>query len=471
MNSQQSSSVQQYARQFLAVALSFLLIAFTQSQLQAQDYSPMDAEQLNQLVAPIALYPDSLVAQILAASTYPQQVGEASNWVAQYGGMPPDQRAAAVDSMQWDPSVKALTEFPSVLDYMGRNPDWTATLGNVDYNQPGDVMNAIQAMRYRAQASGNLRTTPYQRVYLNGPEILIAPVNPGLVYVPYYDPWAVYGDPISPWRGFYMLPRPRGLVWGAGLAIGFAAAVSIGMYAHYGWGWHAWSPNWHGGVVIYNHNTYYSRSTTVYNHGRYGGYNRDVYEHGGRGVPGNFHPPVTSRTAVWAHGGGGGSYSHGGDVHHPGPPPAGSYHPSGSYHPGTPAGGYHPGTPAGGYHSGTPAGGYHSGTPAGSSHTGTPSGGYHAGTPSGGYHGAPSGSPAGSSHHSTPAGGSYHPSNTPIGHPSGSSGSPTPHVAGGSSVHSPSSHSGGSPGGASPSHSAPPQHSQSEGTHGGHEHH
>ncbi len=176
----------------------------------------MDAMQLNQLVAPIALYPDSLVAQVLTAATYPQQVSEASNWMHQYGGMPPDQLANAVNAMPWDPSVKALTEFPSVLDNMARNYNWTSALGNAYYNQPGDVMNAVQAMRIQAQQAGTLRSTPQQRVYYNGGLVVIEPVNPAFVYVPYYNPWGVYGVAISPWGGYYVMPPPRGAGDGRG---------------------------------------------------------------------------------------------------------------------------------------------------------------------------------------------------------------------------------------------------------------
>src|ERR1035441_8899968 len=184
------------ARQWIAVALSVLLVPFAQSSLYAQQpppgaYAPLDAVQLNQLVAPIALYPDSLVAQVLTASTFAGQVNEADNWIHQNGGMPPDQLAAAVDSMPWDPSVKALAEFPSVLDNMARNNGWTAALGNAYYNQPGDVMNAVQAMRYQAQQAGTLRSSPQERVLYNGGLVVIEPVNPALVYVPYYNPWGV----------------------------------------------------------------------------------------------------------------------------------------------------------------------------------------------------------------------------------------------------------------------------------------
>jgi len=255
----------------------------------------MDAMQLNQLVAPIALYPDSLVAQVLTAATYPQQVSEASNWMHQYGGMPPDQLANAVNAMPWDPSVKALTEFPSMLDNMARNYNWTSALGNTYYNQPGDVMNAVQAMRFQAQQAGTLRPTPQQRVYNDGGLIVIEPVNPAFVYVPYYNPWGVYGVAIIPFGGYYVMPPPRGLVMVTG--IGFGVGVSVALFSHYGWGYTAWAPNWRGGVVVYNRVAYISRSTTVINRGNFGAFNRGVYERAGPGIPNGFRAPVTAASA------------------------------------------------------------------------------------------------------------------------------------------------------------------------------
>ena len=373
-----------WLRQWIAVALAVLLVPFTQSSLYAQGaYAPLDATQLDQLVAPIALYPDSLVAQVLTASTFADQVNDADNWIHQNGGMPPAQLAAAVDSMPWDPSVKALAEFPAVLDNMARNNGWSSALGNAYYNQPGDVMNAVQAMRYQAQQAGTLRSTPQERVFYNSGLVVIEPVNPALVYVPYYNPWTVWGSPISPWGGYYWGP-PAGVVFGAGIAIGFGVGIGIGLFGHYGWGYHAWAPNWHGGVVLYNHNTYISRSNTVYNRGHFGGYNRGVFEHGGRGVPGGYH-------AAYGHPGPGGAYHPGG---------GGAYHAgaAGEHHAGG-AGAYHPGV-AGDHHAGAPA--YHPAA-GGVSHGGAAPGHQPA---AGGYHPAAGGSHAAApSHQAGPSGG------------------------------------------------------------------
>jgi len=319
-----------FARPWIAVALTTLLLPLTPFGFYGQApppgaYAPLDAMQLDQLVAPIALYPDALVAQVLTASTFSGQVNDADNWLHQNGGMPPDQLAAAANTMPWDPSVKALIEFPTVLDNMARNSGWTAALGNAYYNQPGDIMNAVQAMRFEAQQAGTLRSTPQERVYLNGGLIVIEPVNPGLVYVPYYNPWVVYGAPIPAWSGYYWGP-PRGVALGAGIAIGFGVGIGVGLFAHFAWGYHAWAPNWRGGVVVYNHNTYISRSTTVINHGQFGVYNRGVFEHAGRGVPGGFHPAVTAQTAAFAHANASPNRPPAGSAYHPAP--GRSYHPA-----------------------------------------------------------------------------------------------------------------------------------------------
>ena len=135
---------------------------------QAPPYTQQTPEQLQQLVAPIALYPDSLVAQILAASTFPEQVVEADRWVQANPDLKGDALGKAVDQQPWDPSVKALTAFPSVLGNMDKNLSWTSSLGDAYYNQQQDVMDAVQVMRQRAQDAGNLKTTPQQTVTTQG---------------------------------------------------------------------------------------------------------------------------------------------------------------------------------------------------------------------------------------------------------------------------------------------------------------
>jgi Protein of unknown function (DUF3300) len=227
----------------------------------APPYTQQTPEQLQQLVAPIALYPDSLVAQILAASTFPEQVVEADRWVQAHPDLKDDALGKAVDQQSWDPSVKALTAFPSVLGNMDKNLSWASSLGDAYYNQQQDVMDAIQVMRQRAQQSGNLKTTPQQTVSDQGSTVTIAPASPDVVYVPAYDPWAVYGGPIDAWPGWYPYPG----IWYGGPYLSFGLGFGISFFGGYGWGWPNWGFNWHGGYAMYNNSRYYSRSNTFYN--------------------------------------------------------------------------------------------------------------------------------------------------------------------------------------------------------------
>ena len=179
--------------------------AYPQQNYEPTPPQPLSALQLEQLVAPIALYADTLVAQVLAASTYPAQVVEADRWRQAQGYASPDQIAAGADAQTWDPSLKALTAFPQVLAEMDRNLQWTTALGNAYYNQPRDVLEAVQVMRQRAQAAGNLQNTPQEAVRYDQGNIELVPVNPQVVYVPAYNPWVVYGQPIAPYPGFSLL--------------------------------------------------------------------------------------------------------------------------------------------------------------------------------------------------------------------------------------------------------------------------
>jgi uncharacterized membrane protein YgcG len=216
-------------------------------------------DELDQLVAPVALYPDALLAQVLAASTYPAQVVEANRWLKTEGNIPPERIAERADRMGWDPSVKALTAFPSVLDRMDRNIKWTTDLGNAYYNQPEDVMDAVQVMRAHARDAGNLRSTQQQTVSEEDGAIVIVPANPAWVYVPVYDPWAVWGYAIVPYSGFYFYAPPG--IFVGGLLIGFG--IGIGVWGHWGWGWHHWRVRWHDRYVFYNNTRYRTRSRTV----------------------------------------------------------------------------------------------------------------------------------------------------------------------------------------------------------------
>jgi hypothetical protein len=240
-------------------------------QPQAPARAPQTPDQLQQLVAPLALYPDSLVAQILAASTYPEQVVEADRWVQANPNLKGDDLAKAVDQQNWDPSVKALTAFPTVLANMDKNISWTSSLGDAYYNQGQDVMDAVQAMRQRAEQAGNLKSTPQQQVTTQGSSIVIQPANPTVVYVPAYDPWVVYGGPIAPWPYWYPVPG----IWFGGPYLSFGAGFGIGFFGGYGWGWGRWGFDWGNRAILFNHGRYYSRSSVFYN--------RSSFYRGGRG--------------------------------------------------------------------------------------------------------------------------------------------------------------------------------------------
>ena len=244
---------------------------------------PLNAQQLEQLVAPIALYPDPLVAQVLTASTYPAQVADADRWRQAQGYAPAEQIAGGADAQNWDPSVKALTAFPQVLAEMDRNMRWTTDLGNAYYNQPQDILQAVQVMRQRAQAAGNLQNTPQETVSYDQGNIEVAPANPQVVYVPAYNPWAVYGQPVSPYPGFSLLGAIGSFVGGAlsaGLGVGLGASpVSFGLgilmtaFNRTPFGFIGWGLSWLAQAVLFHQSSYFTHSTTVADWG---------FAHGGR---------------------------------------------------------------------------------------------------------------------------------------------------------------------------------------------
>jgi hypothetical protein len=235
-------------------------------------YTQQGPEQLQQLVAPIALYPDSLVAQILAASTFPEQVVEADRWVQAHPDLKGTDLGNAVDQQPWDPSIKALTAFPSVLGNMDKNLSWTSSLGDAYYNQQKEVMDAVQVMRRKAQDAGNLKSTPQQTVTDQDSDIEIAPADPDVVYVPAYDPWLVYGYPVVAWPGWYPYPG----IWFGGPYLSFGLGFGIGWWGGFGWGWGHWGFDWHNHYARFNGGRYYSGSRTFYNRGAYarGGFAR-----------------------------------------------------------------------------------------------------------------------------------------------------------------------------------------------------
>ena len=246
-------------RALAAFALSFVLMAATWGapSVLAQDApppaqqqpasQPLSAEQLDQLVAPIALYPDNLLAQILTASTYPLEAVMAARWSAGNPNVKGQQLEDAMQQQPWDPSIKALTAVPQVLAMMSDKLDWTQMLGDAYLSQPDDIAAAVQRLRLKAQAAGNLQASSQERIrrvpapqpiIINGqPEpdyIVIEPVDPTILYVPIYDPFVVYGPWAYPaYRPFYWYP-PGYVAVGV---IGFGAPFVVGaaLWAHYNW--------------------------------------------------------------------------------------------------------------------------------------------------------------------------------------------------------------------------------------------
>lgn len=272
------------------------------SQAPQTTYAMPTADQLSQLVAPIALFPDNLLAQVLAGSTYPDQITAAYQWLQTNASLKGAQLMQAVDQQSWDASVKGLTQFPDVLQQMASNLSWTSALGDAYYNIPQSVMNAVQVMRQRAYDAGNLKSNQQQNISVEkqspGAEpapapapaaassgqpqvtvvqappqtIVIQPAQPDVVYVPTYNPTAVYGAPVPAYPGYSTgeMVATSLLSFGVGIAVG--AAISGGGCC--GWGWNSWGTSWHNSAVVYNHNTYISNSNTFVNRNNY--YNRNV---------------------------------------------------------------------------------------------------------------------------------------------------------------------------------------------------
>src|SRR5271157_3439411 len=262
--------------------------------MQEAPQANLSPAQIDELVSPIALYPDALVAQILAASTYPDQVVAANSWLQANTKLNDAQRIEQVNAQSWDPSVKALTQFPSVLANMAQNLSWTSALGYAFYNQQKDVMASVQHLRAQAKAAGNLKSTSQQTVKTETQEgqqvIVIQPANPQVVYVPTYNPTAVYGTPYYP-PGY----STSALV--ATSIISFGVGMAVGAAINNSWGWNSWGCGWHGGTVNYNRNVYVSNSNVYRNGGYYGNRPRPTpYGGGNYNRSGNRNTNVSGNT-------------------------------------------------------------------------------------------------------------------------------------------------------------------------------
>ncbi len=307
-----------FVKQVFTVLLCCLLVQFTaQASGASQSTNPptaapqLSAQELQQLVAPIALYPDALVAQILAAATYPTQIVEADRWMQRHSNLKGEELAKEVDKQDWDPSIKALAQFPSVLENMDKNLSWTSSLGEAYANEPEDVTNAVQEMRQQAEKAGHLNSNEQERVTAQGNTIVIEPVSPDVVYVPAYDPWLVYGAPIVAYPGWYPVP---GIFWG-GFGLSFGVGFGVGYFGGFGWGWGHWGYDWHDRRAFFDHHAFVSHSREFGHDGfHHGDFNHGNFNHGGFGHGNAFHGGSGFRAQSGAHSGAFGGFNHGGDV-------------------------------------------------------------------------------------------------------------------------------------------------------------
>jgi hypothetical protein len=226
-----------------------------QAEAAYQSRAPLQQRELDQILAPVALYPDALLSQLLMASTYPREVAEAASWSRNNPGLQGDDAVRAVEREAWDPSVKSLVAFPDVLLMMADRIDWTARLGEAFLAQEQAVMGTVQALRQRADQAGNLRSGEQQMVERNGDNYVIEPSSPEMVHVPYYDPRVVYGD--WWWPGYapvYWNPWP-GYAYYGGIGFGWGHGVRLHRHFFYGgfdWGrrhvrYSAHRPYYHSG--------------------------------------------------------------------------------------------------------------------------------------------------------------------------------------------------------------------------------
>ena len=266
----------------LAVLCAVLLIAPLPYSFAQQQQQPIKKQtstgvlspgQLDSLVAPLALYPDPILSQVLVASTYPLQIVEAERWLERHSSLTGKALADAAAKQPWDASVQALVMIPDLLKRLSQNITWTSDLGNAVLAQQDGVMQAIQRMRQRAQGEGALQSTPQQIVTTttsNGQNyVVIEPASPEVIYVPQYNPEAVWGASVYPYPSMYYPPGLGFISWGAGFALG---AIWGGNWSN--WGWNAgWGSN-----NIFVNNNFINRNN--FNRASIGNGNRWVHNPG-----------------------------------------------------------------------------------------------------------------------------------------------------------------------------------------------
>jgi len=229
---------------------------------QEEAAAKLPPDQLDSLVAPIALYPDPMLAQVLAASTYPLEIIQLQQWLAKHKDLKDKALVDAVEKQPWDPSVQAMAALPDVVKRLADDIQWTTDLGNAFLAQQSDVMDAVQRMRKKAEGSGNLKSTDQQKVETKVVEskqvIVIEQANPEVVYVPSYNPTVVYGPPVYPYPPIYYPPPGY---YAAGMAISFGIGVAMG--AAWGGGW-GYGCGWGGNNnITINNNNNFNRNSNI----------------------------------------------------------------------------------------------------------------------------------------------------------------------------------------------------------------
>jgi len=245
-------------------------------QQPAADQVKLSNDQLDSLVAPIALYPDPLLTQTLVASTYPLELVQLHQWLGQNKNLKDKALTEAVEKQDWDASIQAMAPFPDLVKQLAENIKWTTDLGNAFLAQQSDVMDAVQRMRAKAQEKGNLKTTKEQKVETKTVEsktvIVIEQANPEVVYVPTYNPTVVYGAPVVYAYPPIYYPPPG--YYAAGMAVSFGVGMAMG--AAWGGGGWGWNTGWGG-----NNDVYINRNNTFVNNSNRQNYNRQGVNRGG----------------------------------------------------------------------------------------------------------------------------------------------------------------------------------------------
>jgi hypothetical protein len=275
-------------KRFRAVLPMLLVLTLSALSIQAplawaqQPQRVYSHEELAQLLAPIALFPDPLLAQILMASTYPLEVVEADRWMKQHPGLQDGPLDTALQDLPWDPSVKSLCHYPTVLTQMDNNLTNTTNLGNAFLAQQDEVMDTVQDLRQRAQAQGSLQSTPQQQIVVRERVVYVEPANPAVVYVPVYNPAVVYGPWLYPaYPPYYWYPGQASISFGISFGTGFFVGAAVNSWSYFDWP--------HRIVVIDPHRTVvFNRHVDVHRAPGWGHWEHDPHHRRGVAYRDNF---------------------------------------------------------------------------------------------------------------------------------------------------------------------------------------